>query len=49
MDSKLLSGKLSRSAFKNIKVLGSGKATRYLPENFPLLLLFGSYLIKANK
>ena len=49
MDSKLLSAKLSRSAFKNIKVLGSGKATRYLPENFPLLLPFGSYLIKANK
>jgi SAM-dependent methyltransferase len=49
MSSKELKAKLLESKFKNIKVTGSGKATRYLSENFPMLLPFGSYLIKANK
>jgi 2-polyprenyl-3-methyl-5-hydroxy-6-metoxy-1,4-benzoquinol methylase len=49
MSSKILENKLFQSAFKNIKVLGSGKVTRYVPEKFPLLFPFGSYLIKANK
>jgi 2-polyprenyl-3-methyl-5-hydroxy-6-metoxy-1,4-benzoquinol methylase len=49
MSSKQLRAKLAESKFKNITITGSGKATRYLSENFPTLLPFGSYLIKANK
>ncbi|MEO5682376.1 MAG: class I SAM-dependent methyltransferase [Chitinophagaceae bacterium] len=49
MKSSVLEEKIAQAKFKNIKILGSGKATRYLPEKFPFLLPFGSYLIKANK
>jgi len=49
MSSKVLEKKLAHAAFRNITVLGSGKVTRFLPEKFPYLFPFGSYLIKANK
>jgi len=35
--------------FVNIKVLGSGKVSRFLGEKFPLLSLYGSYLTLADK
>jgi len=35
--------------FVNVKILGSGKVSRFLGENFPLLSLYGSYLTIADK
>jgi ubiquinone/menaquinone biosynthesis C-methylase UbiE len=49
MPPKALAEKLKSARFKKISIYGSGKATRYLPENFPLLTPFGSYLIIGKK
>ncbi len=49
MSPKVLSINLAFTRFKNISIYGSGKATRYLPEKFPLLTPFGSYLIVGEK
>ena len=41
--------KLNMVGFRNIKLRGSGKTTRYLTHHFPLLCVFGSYLAIADK
>lgn len=41
--------KLKMLGYANIKVLGSGKVTRYLGYHFPLLNIYGSYLVIADK
>jgi ubiquinone/menaquinone biosynthesis C-methylase UbiE len=41
--------KLRMIGFSNIKILGSGKTTRYLGDWFPFLHIYGSYLGIANK
>lgn len=49
MSASTLKRKVSKAGFKNIKIYGSGKATRYLSYKFPLLFPFGSYLIIGEK
>jgi hypothetical protein len=49
MSTKVLSAKLKKALFEKITIYGSGKATRYLPETFPILTPFGSYLIIGQK
>ena len=44
-----LTNRLKQSGFKKIIVKGSGKASIYLPDWFPLINVFGSYLIMAKK
>lgn len=46
---KELSMRLRRVGFSSIKIYGSGKTTRYLGYRFPLLWLYGSYLIIGDK
>jgi ubiquinone/menaquinone biosynthesis C-methylase UbiE len=41
--------KLKMTGYANIRILGSGKVTRYLGYYFPLINVYGSYLIIANK
>ena len=41
--------KLHDSGFEKIVLKGSGKLTKYLPDNFPVLSVFGSYLSVATK
>lgn len=40
---------LKEVGFNQIKFLGSGKVSRILGENFPLLMMYGSYLAIASK
>jgi ubiquinone/menaquinone biosynthesis C-methylase UbiE len=47
--SNQLQNKLEAIGFGNIKILGSGKMTRLLGENCPILALYGSYLMIADK
>ncbi len=42
-------GRLERIGFRSICIKGSGKVSRHLGENFPLLSLYGSYLVSATK
>jgi len=44
-----LKKELEAIGFENIKLLGSGKVSRFLGEKFPLLSLYGSYLTIADK
>lgn len=37
------------AGFSNVQVFGSGKVTRYLGSRFPMLGLYGSYLIMGDK
>lgn len=46
---KVLKWRLMMHGFNRIKVRGSGKATRLFGSSFPLLGVYGSYLIKAVK
>jgi hypothetical protein len=41
--------RLEKIGFINLHILGSGKVSNYLGENFPLLALYGSYLLIADK
>lgn len=45
----ILRTRLRMHGFKNAKVRGSGKATRYIGEHVPFLPLYGSYMIRADK
>ncbi len=49
MNSKQLAELEKNEGFSKINVKGSGKAIRYIPEWFPMLNLFGSYLTIARK
>ncbi|HXB91675.1 MAG TPA: methyltransferase domain-containing protein [Puia sp.] len=44
-----LKEKLIRCGFEKVRFKGSGKMTKYLPDNFPLFSVFGSYLAIATK
>jgi SAM-dependent methyltransferase len=44
-----LKQKLKQIGFFRVQVFGSGKVSRLLGENFPILALYGSYLITAEK
>ena len=44
-----LEQKLLLNGFKNIKIKGSGKASRIFGEGFPLMSVYGSYLICSEK
>jgi len=45
----LLKQRLMMHGFSRVRVYGSGKATRYLGQHFPLTSAYGSYLIRAYK
>lgn len=45
----ILRNRLRMHGFKSVKVRGSGRATRYVGEHIPILPLYGSYLIRADK
>jgi ubiquinone/menaquinone biosynthesis C-methylase UbiE len=45
----ILKQRLLAHGFSKVKVIGSGKATRYFGEWSPLLGVYGSYLIRADK
>jgi 2-polyprenyl-3-methyl-5-hydroxy-6-metoxy-1,4-benzoquinol methylase len=51
MDKHFLKSLLSKIGFGDIKIYGSGKATKIFGEKFPLFNVYGSYLIigKNNK
>jgi 2-polyprenyl-3-methyl-5-hydroxy-6-metoxy-1,4-benzoquinol methylase len=44
-----LAFRLRLVGFSNIKIFGSGKVTRFLGQRFPLLSIYGSYLIRGDK
>ena len=44
-----LAFRLRTIGFSNIKIRGSGRATRYLGERFPILACYGSYLVQGDK
>lgn len=41
--------RVERLGFRSIKVRGTGKVSRYLGQHFPLLFLYGSYMLSAEK
>lgn len=46
---KILRFRLQMHGFSGVKIYGSGKVSRYLGPYFPLMMIYGSYLIFANK
>ncbi len=46
---KVLKIQLMMTGFSNIRILGSGKMSRYLGYRFPLLSVYGSYMAAADK
>lgn len=46
---KILKIQLMMAGFSDVKMYGSGKVTRYLGYHFPLLSVYGSYLMTAVK
>lgn len=44
-----LAWRLRMTGFSNIKIFGSGRCSRYLGQRFPLLSVYGSYLIRGDK
>ena len=45
---EMLKLKLRMAGFSRVRIIGSGKVTRYLGSHFPLFI-YGSYLAKADK
>jgi len=45
----LLKKRLMLHGFSKVRLFGSGKASRHLGQRFPILSLYGSYLISARK
>jgi ubiquinone/menaquinone biosynthesis C-methylase UbiE len=45
----LLKKRLMLHGFSDVRLFGSGKASRHLGQRFPLLSVYGSYLISARK
>jgi ubiquinone/menaquinone biosynthesis C-methylase UbiE len=41
--------KMRMAGFSNVRVYGSGKVSRYLGYRFPMLCIYGSYLIMGDK
>lgn len=46
---KVLKHRLLMHGFSRVRIIGSGKMTRYIGSRFPLLNVYGSYLITAKK
>jgi ubiquinone/menaquinone biosynthesis C-methylase UbiE len=46
---RILKDRLLATGFSNVRVMGSGRATKYLGQHCPLLNLYGSYMICARK
>lgn len=46
---RVLRFRLQMHGFSRVQIYGSGKVSRYLGRNFPLMALYGSYLVSANK
>jgi ubiquinone/menaquinone biosynthesis C-methylase UbiE len=46
---RLLKSRLLAVGFSGVRIMGSGRATRYLGQHFPHLNLYGSYMISARK
>jgi 2-polyprenyl-3-methyl-5-hydroxy-6-metoxy-1,4-benzoquinol methylase len=44
-----LSFRMRSVGFSKVKVFGSGRVSRYLGQRFPLLSIYGSYLIRGDK
>jgi ubiquinone/menaquinone biosynthesis C-methylase UbiE len=45
----LLRRRLMMHGFKHVKIAGSGRVSRYVGEHLPILPVYGSYLIRADK
>ena len=45
----VLKSRLMTHGFSGVRIYGSGKVSRYLGWHFPVLAVYGSYLIIANK
>lgn len=45
----VLRTRLKMHGFKNVRIRGSGRATRYAGTHLPLLAIYGSYLASADK
>ena len=45
----VLKHRLKMHGFSRVRIVGSGKVTRYLGYHFPLLSVYGSYLIFGDK
>jgi len=41
--------RMRMAGFSGVKVYGSGKVTRYLGQHFPILNVYGSFLIRGDK
>jgi ubiquinone/menaquinone biosynthesis C-methylase UbiE len=46
---KVLQLRLQMHGFSGVRIYGSGKVSRYLGSHFPLMAVYGSYLILADK
>ena len=46
---KILKARLHMHGFSGVKIYGSGKISRYLGYRFPLLSVYGSYIVVADK
>jgi ubiquinone/menaquinone biosynthesis C-methylase UbiE len=46
---KTLGLRMQMHGFSEVKILGSGKVSRYLGMHFPLRLAYGSYLVRGDK
>jgi SAM-dependent methyltransferase len=46
---RLLRARLMTHGFKRVRVLGSGQVSRYLGQRLPVSVLYGSYLVTADK
>lgn len=46
---RILKDRLMMHGFSNVRLIGSGKATRYFGDKLPWLSIYGSYLITAEK
>jgi ubiquinone/menaquinone biosynthesis C-methylase UbiE len=46
---KVLSFRLQMHGFSGVKIYGSGKVSRHLGWHFPLMAVYGSYLVLADK
>jgi len=46
---EILRFRLQMHGFSGVKIYGSGKVSQYLGWHFPLMLMYGSYLVVANK
>lgn len=46
---EVLRFRLRMHGFSGVKIYGSGKVSQYLGQHFPLMSMYGSYLVVANK